>query len=60
MDQQALDVQFDIMDQRDMSAIIGTPLASGKLTGEHAVLERGTMHSTSGSKVYGIDLFSTK
>jgi D-threo-aldose 1-dehydrogenase len=33
LDQQALDVQFPIMEQRDMSAIIGTPLASGRLAG---------------------------
>ena len=52
MDQQALDVQFEIMEQNDMSEIIGTPLASGKLTGEYAVLESG-MHSTSRYKSSG-------
>ena len=41
MDQQALDVQFEIMERKDMSAIIGTPLASGKLTGEYTALKRG-------------------
>ena len=33
MDQQALDVQFPIIESRDMSAVIGTPLASGMLSG---------------------------
>jgi D-threo-aldose 1-dehydrogenase len=33
LDQQALDVQFPIMESRDMSAIVGTPLASGRLAG---------------------------
>lgn len=31
LDQQALDVQFPVMDARDMSAIIGTPFSSGRL-----------------------------
>jgi D-threo-aldose 1-dehydrogenase len=33
LDQQALDVQFPIMAERDMRAVIGTPLASGLLAG---------------------------
>jgi aryl-alcohol dehydrogenase-like predicted oxidoreductase len=45
MDQQALDVQFEIMEQNDMSAIIGTPLASGKLTGAHRTRKGHVYHA---------------
>lgn len=33
LDQQALDVQFPIIEERNMVAIVGTPLASGRLAG---------------------------
>ena len=33
LDQQALDVQFPIINARNMSAVVGTPLAQGRLAG---------------------------
>ena len=44
LNQDSLDVQFPIMEERDMTAIVGTPLASGRLAGapiqDEAVAER--------------------
>lgn len=33
LDQEALDVQFPIINARNMSAVVGTPLAQGRLAG---------------------------
>ena len=33
LDQEALDVQFPIINAKDMTAVVGTPLAQGRLAG---------------------------